>query len=136
MALEGSPVQTWYEVAPVNTERMREVLHPDVVFDVCPGWPNGGVFHGAEAVLSDFFSGAGKAWERIKPEMHEVIEVGDTYVVRGHYVGIAAGTQIPFDAQFVHIWRVKDGQLISLHQIADTAILADAMAGRETASPR
>lgn len=136
MGIDGSPVRTWYEVAPVNTEAMREILHPDVEFNVCPGWPNGGVFRGHEGVLSDFFSGAGKAWERIKPEMDDVIEVGDTYVVRGHYVGIASQTQIPFDVQFVHIWRVKDGKLISLHQIADTAILADAAAGREAVPAR
>ncbi len=133
MAFEGSPVQIWYEAAPRDVQRMKEVLHPDVEFNVCPGWPNGGTFHGHDGVLQDFFPGAARAWERIRPEIDEVIGAGDTYVVRGHYAGVASGTQIPFSVEFVHIWRVADGRLISMHQIADTAILADAVAGRESA---
>ncbi len=134
MAFDGSPVQIWYEAAPLDVERMKEVLHPDVEFKVCQGWPNGGTFHGHDGVLGDFFPGAARAWERIRPEIDQVVEAGDTYVVRGRYVGAASPTRIPFSVEFVHIWRVADGRLISLHQIADTAILADAVAGRETAA--
>jgi ketosteroid isomerase-like protein len=136
MAVDGSPVLAWYEAAPLDIDRMRELLDPDVEFKVCAGWPNGGTFHGHEGVLGDFFPGAACAWERIRPEIDEVIEASDTFIVRGRYEGIAAGTQIPFSVEFVHIWRVADGRLVSLHQIADTAILADAVAGREAAPSR
>lgn len=134
MAFDGSPVQVWYEAAPLDVERMRQILHPDVEFRVCEGWPNGGTFRGPDAVLSDFFPGAAKAWERLRPIVDEVIEAGDTYVVRGRYDGVAAPSGIPFSAEFVHIWRVSGGRLVSLHQIADTAILADAIAGRGAAA--
>ena len=130
MAFEGSPVQIWYEAAPVDLARMKQVLHPDVEFTVCEGWPNGGTFHGHAGVLEDFFPVAGRAWDRIRPEIDEIIEVGDTYVVRGRYVGVASETHTPFSLEFVHIWQVRDGKLKSMHQIADTAILADARAGR------
>lgn len=134
MAFEGSPVQLWYEAAPSDVDGMKRALHPDVVFMVCDGWPNGGTFHGHEGVLKDFFPAAARAWERIKPEIDEVIDAEGTYVVRGRYVGVARETQVPFSLEFVHIWRVKDGRLISMNQIADTAILADARAGRTAAA--
>jgi len=124
MPFQGSPVQIWYEAAPLDKVRMREVLHPDVVFNVCVGWPNGGTFKGPDAVLGEFFPIAARAWERVTPDIDEVIEAGDTYVVRGHYNGVAAETHFPFSVEYVHIWRVRDGQLISLNQVADTAILA------------
>jgi hypothetical protein len=124
MGFQGSPVEIWYEAAPLDKARMREVLHPDVVFNVCAGWPNGGTFRGPDAALNDFFPIAARSWQRVTPKIEEVIEAGDTYVVRGFYDGVAAETHLPFNVEFVHIWRVKDDRLVSLNQVADTAILA------------
>jgi hypothetical protein len=135
MSFENSPVQAWYEAAPSDRVRMRELLHPQVEFKFCAGWPNGGTFSGPDAVMDDFFPASAKAWERLKAEVDEVIDGGDTYVVRGHLEGVASGTHLPFTAEFVHIWRVKDGRLLSLKQLADTAVLADAVAGRRPGTP-
>ena len=129
MGFDDSPVKRWYEVAPQDPVAMREILDSEVEFSVCEGWPNGGTFQGSAAVLEDFFPGAARAWETIKPEFEEVIEAGDTFVVRGRYAGVARGTGTPFSTEFVHIWRVRGGRLVSLRQIADTVILADAMRG-------
>jgi ketosteroid isomerase-like protein len=116
MSRNASPVVQWYDA--------------DVEFNVCAGWPNGGTFHGSRAVLDDFFPESAKAWTRLKPTPEEIIELGDTFVVRGRYIGVARGTEIPFELEFVHIWRVRDARLISLHQIADTTILTAAMTAR------
>lgn len=126
MPFEDSPVAAWYEAAPANIERMKEILHPDIEFNVCAGWPNGGTYYGHEGVFVDFFPIAAKAWEKVVPEVDEVIEAGDTYVIRGRYVGVARPTGNPFSLDFVHIWRVKDDKLVSLDQIADTAVLVRA----------
>jgi uncharacterized protein len=130
MAFKGSAVERWYEVAPLDVEGMREILHPQIEFRVCEGWPNGGVFHGPDAVIGDFFPGASGSWEAIRPEFEEVIEADDTFIVRGRYLGTAAPTSLPFSIQFVHIWRLRDGLLVSLDQIADTGMLDAAVAGR------
>lgn len=130
MEFKGSPVEKWYEVAPVDIEGMRSILHPEVEFHVCEGWPNGGSYHGIDAILDEFFPRASGSWETLKPHYDEVTEAGDSVVVRGRYVGSAAGTSIPFSVEFMHLWKVKDGLLIGMRQIADTVILADALAGR------
>jgi ketosteroid isomerase-like protein len=119
----GSPVEAWYEAAPADIEGMRSLLGAEVEFSVCAGWPNGGVFRGRESVLRDFFPRAAEAWEWMKPRVDGVIEAGDTYVVNGRYTGVASGSQVSFSLEFVHIWRVEDGALVFLRQVADTAIL-------------
>lgn len=127
MAFDHPALATWYDAVPLDSGRMEEVLHPEVEFNVCAGWPNGGSFQGHDGVLRDFFPQASKAWERLKPEVEEVIEVGDKSIVRGHYVGVAAGGE-PFSLEFVHIWGIRDGKIASLHQVADSALLMDALA--------
>lgn len=130
MGFEGSPVEAWYEAAPFDTDRMRGLLHPEVRFSVCAGWPDSAVFEGADQVIEEFFVHAKKSFVSVKPEVDEVIEAGDRYVIHGHYDGVTAGTEVPVTIEYVHIWHLRDGKLASLSQIADTAILADALAGR------
>lgn len=132
MSYAGSVVEEWYEAVPLDTERMKELLDPEVEFHVCAGWPNGGTYHGHEGVLRDFFPTASVAWEALKVEVDEAVAVEDTYVVRGRYVGTATGTGAPFSVEFIHLWRINDGKIVNLRQVADSAILADALAGRES----
>ncbi len=131
MSFAGSPVEAWYEASPTRIEVMKRLLAEDADFYVCPGWPAGGHYHGHDEVFGGFFPTAGKAWTRLRPVLEEVVEAEGTFVVRGRYEGVASATELPFSCEFVHIWRVKDGRLASLHQVADTAVLADAMLGRE-----
>lgn len=130
MSFQGSPVQRWYEVAPVDVVGMRSLLHPEVVFTICAGWPNGGTFHGPDAVLNDFFPASARAWESLKPNFDEVLEDDERFAVRGHYDGVAAPSGVAFALDFVHIWKLRDGMLASLHQIADTAVLSAARDGK------
>jgi uncharacterized protein len=130
MSFSHPALDAWYDAVPRDYERMRELLHPEVEFHVCEGWPNGGTYLGREGVLDDFFPRASGAWESLVPEIDEVVELGETCVVRGRYVGIAVGGH-NFTVQYVHVWRLRDGKLASLHQVADSALLADAIAGRE-----
>ena len=55
---------------------------------------------------------------------------GERFAVRGRYDGVAAPSGVGFELDFVHFWRVRDGKLASLHQIADTAVLDAARAGK------
>ena len=130
-----SPVREWYQSAPAEFAGMKDALDPGVEFRVCAGWPSGGLFHGHKEVFEDFFFNSAQAWERLTPTVTEVIVAGETTVVRGTYDGVASPTGIPFSAAFVHIWRVRDGKLVSLDQIADTAIIADAVSGKIPPDP-
>lgn len=60
----------------------------------------------------------------VNPE--NFIEGGDTVVVEGRYRGTVKTTQAKVDAQFVHIWRMRDGKVISFQQYTDTKQWAQA----------
>lgn len=50
----------------------------------------------------------------------EFIDAGDTVVVEGRYKGTWKATGKAIDAQFAHVWRVRDGKVVSFQQYTDT----------------
>lgn len=56
---------------------------------------------------------------QVRPQ--NFISEGDTVVVLGRYKGTGNATSLPLDAQFVHVWRVRDGKVTSFQQYTDTA---------------
>jgi uncharacterized protein len=50
----------------------------------------------------------------------EIFDAGDVIVALGRSKGIIVATGKPFDAQYVHIWRVKNGKIIGFQQVIDT----------------
>lgn len=54
----------------------------------------------------------------VSPERYTVD--GDTVAVEGRYRGTWKATGTPVDAQFVHVWRLRDGKVIQFQQYTDT----------------
>ena len=50
----------------------------------------------------------------------QFIDGGDTIVVEGRYKGTWKATQAKVDAQFAHIWHVRDGKIVRFQQYTDT----------------
>ncbi|WP_395105918.1 nuclear transport factor 2 family protein [Actinomadura sp. SCN-SB] len=99
------------------------LLHPDLQVHTAPGMPcgAGGAFHGPQdaltrvwgAVFADFDTAPyAESW-------HETTD--GTIVVTGHYRGSARATGRPYEAEFVHLWRVTGDRISWLHQYTDTA---------------
>ena len=55
------------------------------------------------------------------------IEGGDCVVVEGRYQGTAKGTGARIDAQFVHVWELRDGRVVRFQQYTDTKQWSEAM---------
>lgn len=49
------------------------------------------------------------------------IDGGDTVVVEGRYTGTWRATGSKVDAQFAHVWDVRDGRILRFQQYTDTA---------------
>jgi uncharacterized protein len=54
---------------------------------------------------------------------------GNTVAVEGRYRGTVKATGAPVDAQFVHVWELRDGKIVSFQQYTDTKQWADAFEG-------
>jgi len=50
----------------------------------------------------------------------ELFDAGDVVVAIGRSKGIVVASGKAFDAQYAHIWRVRDGKIVGFQQILDT----------------
>ena len=84
-------------------------------------------FIGSQDVLDNVFTRIGGEWENFKVKPERFLDAGDTVVVEGRYAGASRATGKNFDAQMLHIWVVRDGQLHEFRQYTDTAQARDVM---------
>jgi 2-(1,2-epoxy-1,2-dihydrophenyl)acetyl-CoA isomerase len=100
------------------------LLHPAFEAQFADGLPMGigGIRHGAEAARREGWWAIGRAFD-LRAAPGEWIPCADgRLLVRGRYVGHARATRKPIDAAFAHVWTARDGRLIGLWQLTDTAL--------------
>ena len=108
-----------------NPDVIRQVLAPDVRWEVVPGFPHSDVYQGVSGV-GDFFTRLFADFEDWHTEPSEFFETGDHVVAVGTYSARAKATGKSFKAQFAHVWTLRDGVIGRLQQCADTVQLAKA----------
>ncbi|MEU1669293.1 nuclear transport factor 2 family protein [Streptomyces sparsogenes] len=102
---------------------LEEVIDPDIVWDITPGFPGGGVYKGFESVGRDFFGPLLERFDTFYPVGEEYYADEDGHVfVLGHY-HCETKRSDRADARFVHIWTARDGRLVKLRQAADSLVV-------------
>ncbi|MGW3981909.1 nuclear transport factor 2 family protein [Streptomyces mirabilis] len=100
----------------------QEVMAPDIIWDVTPGFPNGGVYNGLDSVGGDFFRRVFEVFESFYAEGEQFFEDADNHVfVLGHYRGVSKKGKTA-KVRFIHLWTVRDGKLAHMQQAADSQI--------------
>jgi ketosteroid isomerase-like protein len=84
---------------------------------------------GPNAVLEGVFARLIGEWENFKVAPEEILDAGDTVVSRGRYEAAYKKTGRKISAQFVHVWRLRDGKILKFQQYVDTLQVAKAMGG-------
>ncbi len=75
---------------------------------------------GPDAVAEGVFARLDSDVEGFTVVPENFIDGGDTVVVEGRYRGTMRSTSAPLDAQFAHVWRVRDGKIVGFQQYTDT----------------
>lgn len=114
-----------------NPEIVRQLLAPDVRWEVVPGFPHSDVYIGVNGVF-DFFTRLFSDFENWHTEPSEFFETGDRIVAIGKYSARAKATGKFFEARFAHLWTMRDGVIARLQQCADTVQIVRAL---ETRNP-
>ncbi|MEV4249921.1 nuclear transport factor 2 family protein [Streptosporangium canum] len=109
-------------------------LHPDFTGVVSAGMPLGvgGTHRGPEAMLRDCW---GVVFQHLDtgPQPEEQVWSGPgRVVVLGHYRGTARATGRAHEAAFAHDLHLRDGLIVKLVQVTDTARWAEALTGEPT----
>jgi hypothetical protein len=98
-------------------------LSPTVRWTEAEGFPYGGTYTGPDAVLADVFVKLGTEWDGFAAVPDELVADGDTVVALGRYSGTYKATGKGFSAPFAHVWKLRDGQVVSFRQHTDTAVV-------------
>ena len=102
-------------------------LNPDVKWTEAEGFPYGGTYVGPDAVLEGVFMRLGAEWDGFAAVPDEFIDGGDTVVVLGKYSGTYKATGKSFQADFAHVWKVREGKAVNFVQYADTLLVQRAL---------
>ncbi|MFI0815983.1 nuclear transport factor 2 family protein [Streptomyces sp. NPDC021098] len=111
-------------MAPEVTE---DVMAEDLVWDITPGFPYGGVYHGWGSASNDFFGRLAPSFESFGAVPENFFgDDADHVFVYGHYRGRTNGGN-EVDARFIHLWTIRDGKAARLQQAADSHVLQEAL---------
>ncbi|GAA0903038.1 MULTISPECIES: nuclear transport factor 2 family protein [Streptomyces violaceusniger group] len=127
-------VRAYYAaLATGDFEAARTLTDPEIDFNIAPGFPAGGRYHGHVDLFEGFYPASFEAWSHIEVEVDEFLEFGDTVISLGRYVGTTRASNTEFSSPFAHVNRVRDGRLAAVHQYVDTLVLDRAIEGRPLA---
>jgi uncharacterized protein len=110
-----------------NPAIIRQVLSPDVRWEVIEGFPYSDVYIGPDDVLGRFFARLFTDFSEWNTEASEFFEADNRVFALGTYSARAIATGRTFKARFAHVWTLRDGVIIRLQQVADTVQLARAL---------
>ena len=94
----------------------------DIVWNEAENFPyaDGNPYVGPQAVLDGVFARLGGEWNGFTAAPTEFLDAGDTIVALGRYGGAYKATGASINAQFSHVWRVRNGKLSAMQQYTDT----------------
>lgn len=102
-------------------------LTPDIDWTEAEGFPYAGTYHGPKAVLEGVFMRLGSEWNGFAAVPDEFIDGGDTIVALGKYSGTYKKTGKSFQANFAHVWKVREGKAVRFIQYVDTLLVHRAL---------
>lgn len=123
-------IKSVYEaLAKGDVPGLLEVLSADIEWTEAEGFPYAGTYRGPKAVLEGVFMRLATEWEGFAAVPNEFIDGGDTIVVVGKYSGVYKATNKSFQADFAHVWKVREGKAVRFVQYVDTLLVHHAVKG-------
>ena len=91
------------------------------------GFPYGGTYIGANAILENVFMKLGGEWEGFSAAPDEILDAGDNIIALGNYAGKYNKTGKSMKAPYAHIWTLRNGKIVKFVQYTDTLKVAEAL---------
>jgi uncharacterized protein len=114
-----------------DLEGFLDTLAPDVEWRFADNFVYGQInpLIGREALRTGSLQRLRTDWEAFTALVTEFLDAGEEVVVSGHYVGTYKLTRKAMRAQFVHLYKLKDGRVVRWRQCVDNKAFHDAMSG-------
>lgn len=121
-------VKTMYdEFRAGNLDAALAVIDPDVEWDEGDGHPYGPPVKGIDNVRDSVFARLGSEWEGMVTDPDEFLDCREFVVVLGRDVATFRATGKQVDTGVAHVFRVRDGKIVSFTQYCDTHAWHEAM---------
>ncbi len=104
-------------------------MSSDIVWNEAENFPyaDQNPYRGPEAIAAGVFARCIGEWDGFAVVMEDLIDGGDRVVVLGRYRGSNKATGHSMNPQAVHVWTLKDGEVIAFQQYIDTLDVARAI---------
>lgn len=99
----------------------------DIVWTDAEGFPTGGTYHGANAIVEGVFMPLVTDWDGFSVRPAEFLDAGDVVVALGNYSGTFKQTGKSMTVPFAHVWRFRDGKVFKFDQYTDTLVVSRAL---------
>lgn len=84
-------------------------------------YADGNPYVGPQAVAEGVFQRLVSDVDQFSATPENFIDAGDTVVVEGRYKGKMKATGTLIDAQFAHVWVLREGRILRFQQYTDTS---------------
>ena len=91
-------------------------------------YAEGNPYVGPQAIAEGVFQRMASDIEGMALEPEYFVDGGDSVVVEGRYRGTMKATGTAVNAQFAHVWQLRQGKVVRFQQYIDTRQWAEAVA--------
>ncbi|MEB2774081.1 nuclear transport factor 2 family protein [Algoriphagus sp. D3-2-R+10] len=109
-----------------NGKNLAKYVAENISWTEAKGFPYGGTYIGLESISNNVFSRLGSEWIDYKFTPEDYVASEDKVVAYGTYTGAYKKSNKPFTARVAHIWKLKQGKIISFEQFVDSKMVVDA----------
>lgn len=110
-----------------NGKHLLAALASEATWTEAAGFPYAGTYTGPEEIFDKVFRRLATEWVGYKAEVHTYLAEGDRVAAFGAYSGTYAKTGKSMSATFAHLYRLKDGKILSMEQYVDSAMVQQAL---------
>lgn len=105
-----------------DAEAVLERFSPEIVWKEGEHFPysDRNPYVGPQAVAEGVFMRLMTEWDGFAVQPERFHDAGDTVLVEGRYAGTYKATGRALDAQFAHVWDIRDGKVVRFQQYTDT----------------
>ena len=110
-----------------NGKNLARYVAENISWIEAKGFPYAGTYVGLADITSNVFARLGSEWLNYKFTPEDYITNEDRVVAYGTYSGTYKGTGKYFEARAAHLWKLKDGKIISFEQFVDSHTVNNSM---------
>ncbi|MGB0893746.1 MAG: nuclear transport factor 2 family protein [Parashewanella sp.] len=113
-----------------NGKNLQRYVADNVRWTEAAGFPYAGTYVGFKSIAKNVFQRLGSEWDNYKFVVEDYVASGDKVVAYGTYSGTYKATGKYFEARVAHLWKLKNGKIISFEQFVDSKTVDDAIVSK------